>query len=152
MSAVNKNKDLRYDGKNHWVIYDDKNSRSRCKLPTCKFFSHLYCQKCDTHLCLTSKRNCFYKYHCRPTVLQQRKKIYHGQKQDKKSVMVGKIKSGQGSIDLNVSAEQSGPKFLRSRKQVKNTIVARKGESEPCLIDTKASAERFGPNLRRGRK
>lgn len=32
-------------------------------LPGCTRFSHLFCEECKVHLCITSKRNCFYKYH-----------------------------------------------------------------------------------------
>lgn len=54
---------LRYDAKNHFPLYDEKPSRSRCKMPSCIFFSHIYCEKCEVNLCITSKRNCFYGYH-----------------------------------------------------------------------------------------
>lgn len=47
----------------HLPLHDDKNFRSRCKLPGCSFFSHLFCEICKVHLCLTSKRNCYYDYH-----------------------------------------------------------------------------------------
>lgn len=49
--------------KGHFALYDTKSFRSRCKMPGCTRFSHLYCEDCKVHLCITSKRNCFYKYH-----------------------------------------------------------------------------------------
>lgn len=47
----------------HWPFYDKKKSRTRCKMPGCSFFTHIFCTKCEIHLCLTSKRNCFYSMH-----------------------------------------------------------------------------------------
>lgn len=47
----------------HFALYDVKKFRSRCKLQGCPFFSHLFCEECGVHLCITSKRNCFYDYH-----------------------------------------------------------------------------------------
>lgn len=49
--------------KGHFALYDTKSYRSRCKLSGCNRFSHLFCEECEVHLCITSKRNCFYKYH-----------------------------------------------------------------------------------------
>lgn len=48
-----------FDTDNHWLIFDDKTSRSRCKLTDCDQFTHACCTKCDKHFCLTSDRNCF---------------------------------------------------------------------------------------------
>lgn len=53
----------RFDQKSHWALYDGKNCRSRCKMTNCIFFSHWFCNKCQKHLCITSKRNCFFAYH-----------------------------------------------------------------------------------------
>lgn len=53
----------RYDEIRHWPYHDDKNSASRCKLPKCKNLTHVFCEKCQKHLCFTSKRNCFVAYH-----------------------------------------------------------------------------------------
>lgn len=47
----------------HWPFFDDKKSRTRCKMPGCSSFTHIFCTKCEIHLCLTSKRNCFYSIH-----------------------------------------------------------------------------------------
>lgn len=49
--------------KSHFALYDTKLHRSRCKMPGCTHFSHLFCEECKVHLCITSKRNCFYEYH-----------------------------------------------------------------------------------------
>lgn len=47
----------------HWAYHDKKNSASRCKLPTCKYLTHVFCEKCEKHLCFTRERNCFVAYH-----------------------------------------------------------------------------------------
>lgn len=51
------------DKTEHWVLVDEKKCRSRCKMPGCIFYTHLYCSKCEAHFCITSKRNCFYSFH-----------------------------------------------------------------------------------------
>lgn len=110
---------LRYDEKNHWPIYDNKKFRSRCKLPKCSFFSHIYCQKCEKHLCLTSKRNCFYTYHCSPIKLKQL------EQKMKKAVMIDNKKLKQRSTrstDVPTIAQQSGPKPRRSRRQAEKLL------------------------------
>lgn len=58
-----KNNNSRYDNISHWPVHDTKKSASRCKNENCKQFTHVYCEKCDKHLCFTSSRNCFKDYH-----------------------------------------------------------------------------------------
>lgn len=53
----------RFDRFDHFSLYDDKKSTSRCKNVTCAQQTHWYCSKCDVHLCLKSDRNCFYEFH-----------------------------------------------------------------------------------------
>lgn len=47
----------------HMPDNDDKPSGSRCKLPKCQYFTHVYCQDCGKYLCFTRKRNCYALYH-----------------------------------------------------------------------------------------
>lgn len=54
---------IRYDNCNHWVEFDTKSSRSRCKLNGCDGFTHAFCTKCKVHLCCFVNRNCFHTYH-----------------------------------------------------------------------------------------
>lgn len=54
----------RLDEKTHWPLHDGKHWRTRCKMPKCIFFSNWFCEKCQKHFCLTSKRNCFYHHPC----------------------------------------------------------------------------------------
>lgn len=54
---------VRYDEKGHWPYQDQKHSATCCKLPTCKGFTHVFCEKCGKYLCFTRGRNCFVAYH-----------------------------------------------------------------------------------------
>lgn len=53
----------RYDGYDHWIEFDKKPSRSRCKLTGCKNFTHAFCTKCEINLCCSLNRNCFRFFH-----------------------------------------------------------------------------------------
>lgn len=55
--------DLRFDGYEHWPAYDNKESRSRCRMLGCKNLTHVECTKCGVHLCFSHNRNCFRNYH-----------------------------------------------------------------------------------------
>lgn len=49
----------------HFVSWDEKPYRSRCKNLKCQFFTHLFCLTCKVHFCITAKRNCFLEHHRR---------------------------------------------------------------------------------------
>lgn len=55
----------RFDKFDHWPFFDDKPSRSLCKIKDCQNRTHVFCQKCQVHLCLNQTRNCFYQFHQR---------------------------------------------------------------------------------------
>lgn len=55
--------DIRFDNFNHFGYHDTKPNASRCKNPGCTYKTHLYCTKCQVHLCLISSRNCFWDFH-----------------------------------------------------------------------------------------
>lgn len=56
--------ETRFDLYNHFPIVDKAKSATRCKHPDCKNqTTHFYCNKCNVHLCLTKKRNCFASFH-----------------------------------------------------------------------------------------
>lgn len=55
---------IRYDRFDHCPIYT-KNCL-RCKVKGCDLKSQVACSKCDVHLCLNLKRNCFMEYHKQP--------------------------------------------------------------------------------------
>lgn len=66
----------RFDETNHWAFFDDKPSRSLCKIKDCHNLTHVFCQKCQVHLCLNQTRNCFHRFHQRDIdLLQFRKKL-----------------------------------------------------------------------------
>ncbi|CAH0401630.1 unnamed protein product [Chilo suppressalis] len=55
--------EIQYDTVDHLPEYDQKKEATRCKNPGCKGKTHVYCLKCEIHLCFTSERNCFPKFH-----------------------------------------------------------------------------------------
>jgi hypothetical protein len=66
MTKINQKSfnDVRFDQVGHFSIHDDTSkSASRCKLENCGCRSRVQCEKCKVHLCLTSKNNCFKKFH-----------------------------------------------------------------------------------------
>lgn len=54
---------LRYDQINHLPEVDKNRNSTRCKNEDCKHKSHIWCSKCNVHLCLQSNRNCFKDFH-----------------------------------------------------------------------------------------
>ncbi|KAG0423244.1 hypothetical protein HPB47_000968 [Ixodes persulcatus] len=46
-----------------WSQKEKERRDIRCKFPGCKGICMSYCSKCGTHLCSTSKNNCFLLYH-----------------------------------------------------------------------------------------
>ncbi|XP_031625438.1 uncharacterized protein LOC116342086 [Contarinia nasturtii] len=55
--------EIRYDNYNHWVEFDKKYSRTRCKMDGCKKSTHAFCTKCEIHLCSSVNYNCFRSFH-----------------------------------------------------------------------------------------
>ena len=55
--------EVRTDNVAHFPIPGEK--KGRCKLPNCKGFSRITCEKCHVFLCLTAKSNCFRLFHRR---------------------------------------------------------------------------------------
>ena len=52
--------EVRTDGYFHFAKVG---SRGRCKNPGCKAAPVFFCEKCQVHLCITAKKNCFYEFH-----------------------------------------------------------------------------------------
>lgn len=65
--------DTRYDDIGHWAVFDNKNSRSRCKLPGCVLFTHAFCVRCDIHLCCSKNHNCFRSFHDPPKAVKNKR-------------------------------------------------------------------------------
>lgn len=57
----------RYKNVDHIVFVDPREHAMRCKLLGCDGKTHFYCKTCDKHLCILKDRNCFAKYHTKPT-------------------------------------------------------------------------------------
>lgn len=52
---------VRQDQFGHWPIWNSK--RLRCKLPKCKGYTYVTCEKCNASLCFNAKKNCFKEFH-----------------------------------------------------------------------------------------
>ena len=53
---------VRFDGKNHLPgCTDGRSGRKQCA--QCQRSTNVYCTKCNVHLCMYSKRNCYKPYH-----------------------------------------------------------------------------------------
>jgi hypothetical protein len=57
------NDEMRLDGIDHYCVFDELTSRSTCKNKGCKSKTFSYCEKCNVHLCVNSKKNCFLAFH-----------------------------------------------------------------------------------------
>lgn len=55
--------DVRRDRVDHLPGFDDSKDGQRCKNGKCQMKTHFYCEKCNVHLCITKKRNCFKAFH-----------------------------------------------------------------------------------------
>lgn len=53
--------ELRSDSVGHWPQLQQ--ARQRCRHPTCKGLTANICTKCNVHLCLTRRKNCFRDFH-----------------------------------------------------------------------------------------
>lgn len=56
-------KDVRLDNIGHFPEHTE--GRHRCKVPSCTSRSRIRCMKCNVHLCLSDKQNCFTEFHQR---------------------------------------------------------------------------------------
>lgn len=56
---------VRYDGIDHLPGVDNLKNLTKCKHPNCsrKHRTHIFCEKCKVHLCLSSGGNCFANFH-----------------------------------------------------------------------------------------
>ena len=53
--------DIRKDGVGHWPSFHE--TRGTCKYPGCNLKKHMFCMKCEVHLCCDRENNCFYDFH-----------------------------------------------------------------------------------------
>lgn len=61
--AVLPSVDKRLDGYNHWAVFDTLKAPRKCRLENCTSRTRARCTKCNTYLCLTKDKNCFFKFH-----------------------------------------------------------------------------------------
>ncbi|KAM3625846.1 uncharacterized protein V6R79_018497 [Siganus canaliculatus] len=54
---------LQYDTVDHMPNYDEKKEATRCKKPHCTGKTHVFCDKCNIHLCFVPHLNCFKAAH-----------------------------------------------------------------------------------------
>ncbi|CAF3938084.1 unnamed protein product [Rotaria sp. Silwood1] len=54
---------LRYDGHEHWPMFQQGKNGLLCKNEGCKQRTKWTCTKCNIHLCLHPEHNCFISYH-----------------------------------------------------------------------------------------
>lgn len=55
--------EVQYDMVDHMPNYDEKKEATRCKMPYCTGKTHVFCDKCNIHLCFVPHRNCFKASH-----------------------------------------------------------------------------------------
>lgn len=55
--------EVQSDRVDHMPQFDNKKEATRCKMVGCKGRSHVFCDKCNVHLCLLKNRNCFLSFH-----------------------------------------------------------------------------------------
>lgn len=55
--------EVQYDMVDHMPNYDEKTEATRCKRPCCTGKTHVFCDKCNIHLCFVPHRNCFKAAH-----------------------------------------------------------------------------------------
>ncbi|KAE9522588.1 hypothetical protein AGLY_017010 [Aphis glycines] len=51
------------DGFDHMPTFDNKQNSTRCKNAPCTFKTHVYCDKCNIHLCFIPGRECYRQKH-----------------------------------------------------------------------------------------
>lgn len=55
--------EVRYDQRGHLAKFDNQENGTRCKKENCKSRTHMYCVKCNVHLCVAKDKNCFHDFH-----------------------------------------------------------------------------------------
>lgn len=53
----------RYDQRGHFPRFDNNKNATRCKKENCKSRTHMYCVKCNVHLCIAKNKECFVDFH-----------------------------------------------------------------------------------------
>lgn len=61
--AVQPSESKRYDGFDHFPVFDEKKAPRTCRLEDCGSRTKIRCEKCDTYLYLSRGKDCFKSYH-----------------------------------------------------------------------------------------
>lgn len=56
----------RYDGYDHFPMFDEIKAPRMCRHETCSSRTKIRCEKCDTYLCISRGKDCFKSYHQKP--------------------------------------------------------------------------------------
>lgn len=62
-TEVRPSNNSRLDSLDHLPEFDNKKEATRCKFKNCKGRTHIFCLKCNVHMCFVKERNCFIKFH-----------------------------------------------------------------------------------------
>lgn len=114
----------RFDNTGHWLEFDNKDFRSRCK--QCGMLTHAFCKKCIIHLCFNRNRNCFRSYHlsmdgnCAENGEKNKNVRQHSIKECRKEKIIKSKRSRRGVLQLGESDQQS-----ISTRVTASTIVER---------------------------
>lgn len=113
---------LRCDENGHWPLFDKKPSESLCKMKNCLNRTHVYCKKCDLHLCFNASRNCFYEFHKQNChIVVGKRTPENNRTHDQPSNIIRANKSAQTSSNTNDKA-RNYVKLNESRLQRKAII------------------------------
>lgn len=55
--------EMRYDQRGHFPKFDEQKNATRCKNENCAARTHMYCVKCNVHLCIAKNKDCFNDFH-----------------------------------------------------------------------------------------
>lgn len=125
----------RYDNCNHWVEFDGKPSRSRCKLSGCDGFTHVICRKCDVHLCCKPNRNCFQNFHTKNQMgIEKQKKSTKSMNQLKK--MTPKNSGSQAKI---AKRNMRRAQYIDTPSGIERATTASQNIPSPILKNVKST-------------
>lgn len=133
----------RYNGMDHFPIFDSiKPFRSRCKLPGCIYFSSFLCENCRVHLCITSKRNCFYDYHHQQTIRNEASCQNKRAKKSRQTIESVTVTNGERTgRRLTESNATESPKCRQNKR--KNELKVVKISRKTRLVRRTMCAERL---------
>lgn len=133
----------RFDKEAHWPLYDKKSSRSLCKIKSCQNRTHVYCKKCDLHLCFNATRNCFYEYHTQNVDViesrgERRPKKIHAAKNTRSAVQQACTRSTVAQTSSIASGSMvRNSNVTNSSKTTRNSttvhVSTASGKKEYCL-------------------